>query len=293
MNTMRRIAFWGGAVWLAGSSLTLGQLEISCRLPHTRLLQYEPLSAQVTVQNNTPAPVVLKEADGAAIFFFDIEESPGRLVERAEGPLLKEPLTVPPREKVTFQVNLLTAYQIRSTGPYAITARIQWDNRVFVSPKVLFDVVPGLEIARLTALAPEAADGGRRVLMLRTLDRNRSDHVFLRIDDGAGSLCYGVHDLGTIIRMNDPLLAMDHTGRIHVLHQSGPTRYTHSVYSADAMPISATFYTSIGGVDPSLVDDEKNGYQPSGVLPYKGDAFIDLSKPLPRPLGERPPRRKR
>ena len=77
-----------------------------------------------------------------------------------------------------------------------------------------------------------------RSYTLRTLNRDRREVVFLRINDDDRGMCYGVFELGAIVRMFEPKLQMDEVGNIHVLHQSGPWQFTHSVFTPHGDPVA-------------------------------------------------------
>jgi hypothetical protein len=92
-------------------------------------------------------------------------------------------------------------------------------------------VVPGVEVASLTATTAT----GWRKYNLAVLNRDKHDRLFLRIDDA--NLCYGVFDLGRLVRMKAPELKLDSTGLLHVLHQSAPQQFTYSTFTASGRQI--------------------------------------------------------
>ena len=113
-----------------------------------------------------------------------------------------------------------------------------------VSPPFL-DVLPGLEIARLSAGVPAEPDA-TRLYTLRTLNRDRVEVMFLRIDDDDRGVCYGVFELGRIVRLYEPKLQVDETGNVHILHQSGPWQFTHSVFTPRGEPVLQEVYSGEG-----------------------------------------------
>lgn len=215
-------------LWLAGGPHAAGQIDISCRLRHGKVLQYEPVLATLAVANETLQPIEWAPPDGEGRISFDVEEASGGLLLRTEDPLLKEPFMLAPQEESRRTFNLQTAYGIRRLGQYTIRARVGCGGRVFVSPKLFLDVESGLEIARLVAGVPGDASA-MRTYTLRTLHRDGGERIFLRITDEEQGMCYGVVELGRLVRFFEPVIQIDFTGNVHVLHQSGPTQFTHSV----------------------------------------------------------------
>ncbi len=230
----------GMVIWLL-ASLAFGQIEVTCSLPHKQILQYEPVRLTVTVANHTARELVLDDRDSGAWLGFDVESSPGILVPQRRDKLFPEGFRVPPRQTMTRMINLLHAYDLGPVGPYSICARIEAGDKIFLSPKILLDVVPGMEIGQFTGGVP---DGSVRKISLRLQGRDRADHLFVRMDDEEAGKCYGVYDVGRIVRLFRPKIEISVEGDIHVLHQSGPWRYTHTVFGPDGEPLQVKNYTA-------------------------------------------------
>lgn len=220
------------------------QIEFRCRLVNTKVLQFESIPVEVTIGNNTSEPLTLGGARGSATLLFDVESSPGVLVQPTGALLVTNRLTVKHAETTKFTVDLLPSYNIRSTGPYTITGRLEWRDKVFVGSKMYLDVLPGLEIARMSAGVP-GLPGVTRTYSLRTLNRDRTERVFLRITDDNGQ-CYGVVDLGGIVRMYKPVLRVDEEGNIQVVHQNGPSSFIRHVITPYALVLEREAYTGDG-----------------------------------------------
>jgi hypothetical protein len=122
---------------------------------------------------------------------------------------------------------------------------VEWGGKVFISPKLFLDVLPGLEISKLVAGIPEDPNAVRSYT-LRTLNRDRNEVVFLRINDDDRDMCYGVFELGAIVRLFKPKLQTDEVGNIHVLHQSGPWQFTHSIVTPNGDPVLQEVYSADG-----------------------------------------------
>jgi hypothetical protein len=221
-----------------------GQIDVRCTIAYPRVLQFEPIVATLRIDNHMGEPIELSGSGPDARVSFDVEESPGVLVEPSDVPVLPKPVRIQPQDAAEAKVNLLSAYRISHAGPYTITARVRWGGKVFISPRVFLDVLPGLEIEKMVSGMPGGQ--GMRTYTLRTLSRDRSERVFLRIEDEDRNTCYGVYDLGRIVRLFKPRLAVDGLGHIHVLHQSGPWQYTHTEFTADGRPVNQELYSSQG-----------------------------------------------
>lgn len=220
------------------------QLDFRCRLINSRVLQFENIYVEVTIINHSGERIVLGGSKPTTFLAFDVESSPGVLILPTDQPLLTNEVAVTHAETARFTVNLLPAYQIRATGPYSIIGRLEWRDKVFVTSKMYLDILPGLEIARITGGVPGMA-GAIRTYSLRTLNRDRTERAFLRITDDAGR-CYGVLDLGRIVRMYKPVMQVDEDGYLQVLHQNGPNNFVRHVISFDGRVKSQETYFGDG-----------------------------------------------
>jgi hypothetical protein len=240
---MKRLA---GAItmFLWAAVAARGQIDFRCRLVNTKVLQFESIPVEVTIGNNTGEPLVFGGAQGNATLLFDIESTPGMLAAPTGQPVLTNRVTVKPAETAKLLVDLLPAYGIRNTGPYSVTGRLEWRDKVFVGGKLYLDVLPGLEIARTAAGIP-GMPGQTRTYSLRTLSRDRGERVFLRITDD-NDQCYGVVDLGSIVRMYKPVLLVDEEGNIQVVHQNGPSSFVRNVVTPYGLVLNREAYTGDG-----------------------------------------------
>ncbi len=245
------------------------RLEVSCRLPHDSFLQYEPIMALVTVRNRSSEPLVLGDPDGDASLAFSVTRAPDRSVGRTDRPLLDEPITIEPRETVSFEINLLPRYLIREQGLHSVWAQLNWRDEVYTSSRSHFDIHPGMEIGRHPfRLADES--GRRRVVYLRTIHRGRHERLFLQILDEDQGICYGAFHLGSLVRLFPPAFQVDAWDRIHVLHQSAPARYTRTIITAEGVPEDHRFF-SPGRGRPRLVVASDGHVEVEGLSPYQGD----------------------
>lgn len=266
---------------LASAGPVAAQIEMQCRLENGRTLLFEQAVVKLDIINNTGDILDFSGAVPNAHLAFDVEQSPGILVPPTGAPLFPQPVTIRPGDTFTGQVNLQAAYKITGTGPYTVTTRVEWGGKVFMSPKLFLDVLPGLEIAKLVAGVPDDPSA-MRTYTLRTLNRDRKEVVFLRINDEDKGMCYGVFELGPIVRMYVPKLQVDEVGNIHVLHQSGPWQFTHSVFTPHGDPVMQDVYSGDGStVAIKRADDGQLSIEGGQLFAPGGNAASEESLPEP------------
>jgi hypothetical protein len=79
------------------------------------------------------------------------------------------------------------------------------------------------------------------------LNRGGEERLFLRIDNEKEYLCYGVIDLGTLLRFYAPAMRTDRQGKIHILHHSTPNHFSYNVFSPQGRLDDHKTYMSIDG----------------------------------------------
>ena len=223
------------------------QIELTWTLEHNRTLLMEPIRADITIANYTGVPLDFAPdgAAGNARLLFTVEDDPSSYVRASGKPLLQEPLRVPDGESRTVTVDVLQAYRVVRGQSYMLQPEVAFGGMRFSGRRLSLEVQPGLEILTRTYGIPSA--GNARKVSLRTLNRDRVEHLFFRLDDPSNGYCLCAVDLGGLIRFVEPTLQMDNRNVFHVLHQSQPDRFSHAMFSHDGTPLGTEFYIAATG----------------------------------------------
>ncbi len=260
-----------GIMWLAlAVSLCAahGQHSVSLKLDHQQLVLFEPMMVQLKVVNESGSPLRLGSEDvGVSVHIAATDDSyfEGRSMVR-EG----EVVPVAPWNSESLNVNLLDYFDVRKSGQYNVVARLTIGDRTIYSAKSFIEIVNGMLISSF--------EGQGRGLdspveyQLISIFRDRREIAFLRIMDKANRTCYGVYNLGSIVRLHQPSIMLSSEGVLHILHQSGPSRYTYSVLPASGASVQSKFYSSYG---PAVTLQRGDGGNVSvrGGGEYTGDAY--------------------
>ncbi|MCS6771623.1 MAG: hypothetical protein NZ740_06310 [Kiritimatiellae bacterium] len=210
------------------------EIDLTARLQHPEFLICEPALIFVTVRNQGAQPIRF-QGEQAAMLGFDIFRPDGTLLNPLPGAQILTPSVIPPGSTVTITNDLQALFPIARHDSLSVRARLAVGKRSYVTDKMWLDVVPGIEILKMQARAP---NGELRVYSLRTINRDKKDRLFLRADNESGTLCYGVADLGRFVRVGKPRMEVDRTGNIHVLHLTAPNQFAHTIISPDAVRMS-------------------------------------------------------
>jgi hypothetical protein len=246
----------------------LAQIELDWSLEHNRTLLMEPIRAEVTIANYTGVPLDFAPGAGNSRLLFTVEDDPSSYVRSSGKPLLQEPLLVPDGESRTVTVDILQAYRVVRGQSYMLQPEVVFGGMRFSGRRLSLEVQPGLEILSRTYGIPTA--GNARKVSLRSLNRDRYEHLFFRLDDPSTGYCLCAVDLGGLIRFVQPTLQMDNRNVFHVLHQSHPDRFVHAMFGYDGTPLGTEFYIAATG-SIRLVRDSDGTVSVTGGMRFEPD----------------------
>ena len=212
----------------SGHRACADDLQVALRFEYRTVLQFEPLFAFVTLRNRGVRPFVVPAREGQAGIRFRIENNRGEPVGRLYDDAVVREAWIDPGTDHLFMRDLTRWYDLRSTGPYVITALVDWGGRTYHSGRLMVDVVPGISILgaeRRVAGLPDRM----RTYSLRYWPRAGAEQLFLRVDEPATGMNFGVFLLGPLVRVEQPELSFETTGRVVVLHQSDVATFTRSI----------------------------------------------------------------
>ena len=112
--------------------------------------------------------------------------------------------------------------------------------------------------------------GGGGAVSFPSLLRDAPDNKFSHIDNPANGYCFGVYELGRLIRFQPPALEKDADDAFHALHQCAPDRYTLSIFTADGAPVKQTYYSAQAG-KIRLEVQESGAVEVVGGFPFVED----------------------
>jgi hypothetical protein len=198
--------------------------------------------------------VIDEEAKGnnSSVSFL-IERSRDDVVSRMDSSSVVSKLKVKPGQKMKLFKDITRWYGLSGLGRYFVTAIVNWNGRTFKSSTITIDVVSGIEILNVTRNAPGYYDV-MRIYSLRYWSRNKTEYLFLSVDEEETGRNFGVFQLGRVIRVNKPLMEVEKSGDIVVFHQSGVKHFSRSVLRAtkdQVVFVDQTYHLPNG--DPYLI----------------------------------------
>ncbi|MCX6995961.1 MAG: hypothetical protein NTV49_02485 [Kiritimatiellaeota bacterium] len=256
------------ALAVLASSAARAQIEVYLRVPHRQYLLGEPITTEVEVRNQTGAPLIFDGTNRNARFAFDIESDADTLRSAKAAPKANTTI-IPAGQTALRRVELQSACDLRNPGLYKVRAGVEWGENNYYSARSHVTLIPGPEVAQQVFSRP-GTDAPVKC-SLRVLSRNdydlREQRLFFCVENKVTGARESVADLGTLLRSYDPLMQRDAAGRMHILHNSAPNRFTHSLVSAGGQLLSQEHFAS-DLQTPQMINQE-------GTITVRGRAWRD------------------
>jgi hypothetical protein len=232
--------------WIAAAAPRVedtGAAQVTCTLEHSTLLKFEPVRLYVTLRNNTSASMVLDEesAGANATLRFVVDRGGDQRCSRFNRSPMVRHTEIAPGESRQWLLDLSRWYDVAGEGRYAVTAELEWLGRAHTAPRAVFDVVPGIELRRVSRPLPGYTDIDW-TYSLRYWTRPhkglRSESLFLTVDDEKEGLNYGVFELGRLLRVHPPAIVVDPHGLVTIVHQSSQDCFVRSMLTVSLNGVS-------------------------------------------------------
>jgi hypothetical protein len=220
----------GLLAWPGGAH---ADLQLKLELEHRKLMRFEPIHAFVTIENDSGVDFAIEgdKEDANARLQFVIEIRPDEPVARHNpGPLVRA-VRIKSGEKQRILVDLSRFYSLGTMRGYLVKAVVDWNGRSYASEIMRFSVENGIPQTAITRSLPGRADLARKY-SLRYLAREKNERLFLCVDEEGTGVNYGTFDLGRLLRVTTPELAVDWAGNVRVVHQSSRDCHTWSQFKS-------------------------------------------------------------
>lgn len=222
------------ALLVVAPGLALGQVRLGCEITPSLAMQFEPVYAVVTIQNNTGEPLDFSEKGNAGLEFRITNDKTDEFLVKRPAQLHYN-LVIPPGNMAKVTNELVSTYGLIQLGGFTVRARVGWKDLYFTADDDHLSIQPGMVVESLRGGVPGTDEV--RLYSLRVLTRDRYDHLFFRLDDEKQGACLGVYDLGRCVRVRQPSLKVDREAKVHVLYQSSPSGYGYQVFNPDGVRV--------------------------------------------------------
>lgn len=220
------------AIFLSGAaalSSVAAQFQVSLKPAYNVFVSGESVVVQLEMQNNGRDTINVNPIDGTDKFVVEIMygERYNELQLLTEAPFCK-PFELKPGATFTTKLEIDKWYPISKPGHYFAQLIFVHDNVRYESSKKSFDVVTGLPIKE--GIQMFVSDQHlKRVFKLVHWDRNRSERLFLKIEDEPTGVIWDTIDLGMYLKSSDPKLDIGLNGEVTVVHRASQDAFFWTV----------------------------------------------------------------
>lgn len=234
----------------------LDPVSVGLGIPNKSYVQGEPLPIQVLVRNNTPADLNLGQGNlpAGVVSVTRVGDSTKRSLARDPLGCLPRPLVLKPNEERVFSVDLEQAANIHEPGKYFVSFGVVCQGRRYDTVVSAIDIVPGYIIAEGTQVFAKEPTRQRHFKLVRW-NRERTDRLFLRVEDTPDGQYFPTLMLGAYIPLVKPRLNIAPNGEITVLHRATPEYYIRNVFWS--LPKEFVRRSTQNLLDPATADTER------------------------------------
>ena len=228
-------------------------VSLELKLAQDRFLPRETMELEILVHNLSGQPLTLRPEDD----WLDVTvttvlnvQGEGSLVPRLKPVVISQPFTVNNTLSAKATVDISPSFDLARPGRYKVVASMKYSaaRPPFVSQPVIFEVVPGSKIweQQFGWRGTDAADVDevRKYTLQQLTSTQHRLQFYVSLTDSDDNILRQI-SLGRANAADRPQTRLDRLSNLHVLHQTGPRWFTHTVISPNGeIRIRATYEAS-------------------------------------------------
>lgn len=261
---MKRCLIIAALLFALGFGSVKADLQVRFSVDPDTVLLYEPASVFMRIRNDSQYPLEIGP-EGPASLRLSVTMVDGRAVRRINQRPFFSSRRLMPDEQTDIMFDITRFFDFSNEGRYRIEMEILWNERSYIAPARILEVVRGIELTSIQRSVPGYSHI-MRVYTLRYWRRDGGKKLFLVVEDPQINTIQGVFELGSLMRVSAPRINVDRHGNVAVVHQSRPTRFTRTLLKST-------------GEGVELVDQL---YFPSNQEAMRGSLdVLEFDEPLP------------
>jgi hypothetical protein len=215
------------------------QIRMELKLQHSVYLQYEPVMAALSINNDSDKPIVVHASEtNANAIRLEVRRQRDRPVERINDKPIVAELSLAPGSTKDIMVDLSQWYDLVAMGRYAVRGVVEHEGQTYETEDTAIDVVRGIDLANVSRRVTGAVTK-IRAFSLRYWPREGKEYLFLCVTEEPGGLSYGVFPLGQVVRVFPPTIEVNREGTVQVVLQANKEYFSRCVFKSE--PAGVTF----------------------------------------------------
>jgi hypothetical protein len=268
-----------------------GTVELQIKLDQTLFLPGEPIEVEVALRNSAGRPLVFSPNDdwlNMNVFSITKQVGEGTKVAQFRPVLVKEAFILENAKAARMRVEISQAFALMIPGRYKLTAAAEY--RGMTTPAsaepLILQITEGAKLweQQFGLRAPETdAPVEMRKYALQRLTNLKDLRLYATISDASEGTIIRQVRLGRSAANDNPQAKLDRLSYLHVLHQTDPRLFAHTVINPQGELLRRETFEAVGGPRPGLrLDADGRVIVTSGVRVARPDDLPAL-QPAPAP----------
>ena len=267
-----RFSLFGAA--LAGlcavHAATPSEITVDLKLTCADYVSGEQIVGVVNIANVSPETVSVGREGSRDRFFVEVFRSGDMSqMDRSAQRAFVASFLLKPNEAQKLETRLGDHYGLRTPGRYLARPVLEHGGVRFEGQMRAFAVVPGMKVATALQMFSNH-EGLRREFSLVSWSRRGREHLFLAAaDSGTGDRRWLTTDLGEMMKITKPTIAVMPSGEVIVLHRVDPDHFIRSEFWS--VPDEIEFHRRVLLQDPETAGSQRvrEIYEESGGIKPK------------------------
>lgn len=268
------------------------QITVQIKPQHQEFVAYESLKIEVTITNRAGRPIQFANKFNRSWIEFVVTDRNGH--------------SIAPKKKVTYKPALVESggsvrssfiinqsHDLTRPGNYSVYAIVrmpgQGENEGTRSRAAIFTVFKGHAAWKQKAGVPGTRAETREYRLLN-VTRDKTPDLYVQVEDTRRGLILATYSIGKNIGFKKYHATLDRTNNLHVLFQTTPAIYCHTVVNPDGKTVRRLYHKrGRGNTTPKLITTSTGTVGVGGSTPYdpakEADQRRQIHKLSELPLG--------
>lgn len=266
---MKHIAILSTLVFLVQTAVA--QISVQLKPRHDEFVAYEAVAMTVTITNRAGRPIQFANKLNRNWIEFIVTNRNGRSIAPRKRTIYK-PLLVQTGSSVSSTFVINQSFDLTLAGNYSIYAIVrmpgQGENEGTRSKTQHFTVFNGHAAWKQRAGVPGTKEETREYRLIN-VNRDKTSDLYVQVEDVKRGRMLATYSMGKNLGFKRYQATMDRANNLHVLFQTTPSVYSHTVVNPDGKTIRRLYHKrGRGGTNPKLITTSTGTVGVGGSTPY-------------------------
>jgi hypothetical protein len=214
----------GLGVWVLGAALWCSAQEMGLLMhtPNTVYLAGEPIVADVRIHNRTTRAFVVRKGLADSQLTLRITRGDEQdSIDPFDPQAVMVEMTLGSTDVWEGRMEITRFFPVRDPGRYLVRLVTVHDGTRYESSPRAFDVVTGLELAKVAQVFPGQPPLQRKMRLVYWV-RNQMEELFLEVKDEPATRFWRTYSLGPVLRTTAPTVDISPDGMLSIVHRVTP-----------------------------------------------------------------------